>query len=375
MTCHQVLPRLAEYFQINWLQPAHGWRDTIGEVRRRAELARGPIAVPPFVRHSELWLPKLYRPRWLVDRIARERLARARAELIRRGCRRIVLYVWDPAYASDVDRVAYDLLLYHIVDEYSFAETEQPNDPVERALIAEADEVIVHSPALMEKKGAINPRTVMIPNGVDYAAFAAPAPAPLDLARIPHPRIGYTGYIKKQLDWDLIAQLARRHPTWSWVFVGGRRKHDLGDELRAVSALPNVHFLGEKPAWELTTYPQHFDVCIMPYRRTAYTQYIYPLKLHEYLGGGRPVVGTRIRSLEAFERIIALATTADEWSAALSTALEPAAQGARSERQTVARQHDWEALVAQIAARIESGLVKLEDAAPEPVSGPRIRLA
>jgi glycosyltransferase involved in cell wall biosynthesis len=361
MTSHQVLPRLADYFHVSWLQPVHEWRETLAAARAQSRLSQGPHPAPAIVRPAELWLPKVYRPVWLADRLARARLARARAELLARGCQRIVLYVWDPAFAADVGRVPHDLRLYHIVDEYSFAETDEPTDPVERALIEHADEVIVHSPGLLDKKGGINPRTVMIPNGVDYNAFSRPVPEPEDLAAIPHPRIGYAGFIKKQLDWDLLIALARRHPQWSWVFVGAARPHELDDVIAELSALPNVHFLGAKAADVLATYPQHFDVCIMPYRRGDYTQYIYPLKLHEYLAGGRPVVGTRIRSLESFDGTIQLATTADEWSAALTTALGALAQSAqaRAGRQAVARAFDWDALVERIAERIQAGLARI----------------
>lgn len=47
----------------------------------------------------------------------------------------------------------------------------------------------------------------------------------------------------------------------------------------------------------------------MPYRVNDYTKYIYPMKLHEYLAGGRPTVGSRIRSLEDFAGIVDLAMT------------------------------------------------------------------
>ena len=70
----------------------------------------------------------------------------------------------------------------------------------------------------------------------------------------------------------------------------------LGELLSVLAELeeqPNVHFLGAKTPEELVGYPAHFDACIMPYRMDDYTKYIYPLKLHEYLASGRPVVASR----------------------------------------------------------------------------------
>src|SRR5262249_27620893 len=114
---------------------------------------------------------------------------------------------------------------------------------------------------------------------------------------------------------------------------------------------PNVYFLGAKPVGALPAYAQHLDVCMLCYEVNDYTKFIYPLKLHEYLASGRPVVGSPIRSVQEFAHIIKLAQTTDEWSQALHDSLAPAASSAGQveARQSVARQHDWNRLVKLIA--------------------------
>ena len=149
--------------------------------------------------------------------------------------------------------------------------------------------------------------------------------------------------------------MAERHPQWSFVFVGARHEHpEMLPAIEELSCRRNVHFLGRKSVQEVAAYPQHFDVCMMPYQADDYTRYIYPLKLHEYLASGRPTVGSRIRSLEDFTEVVALAATLDEWSAAIAGALEPAADSvaARTARRGVARRHDWQLLVERIAQTI-----------------------
>ena len=128
--------------------------------------------------------------------------------------------------------------------------------------------------------------------------------------------------------------------------------------IQQLAALPNVRFLGSKTVQELAAYPQHFDVCIMPYKRDDYTKYIYPLKLHEYLAAGRPIVGTPIASLESFRDLILLPTNAEQWADALSQALDGSANSAeqRRRRQDLAKQHDWEVLVRKIASLIAERL-------------------
>ncbi len=356
---HHILTRLATRFRVQWIEPPHEWRDAARTARERSRESQTPDPAPLVVRRAELWLPHLYRPRWLATRVNALRMARARTALLAQGCTRVVLYAWHYDCLPDVRAVPHDLIVYHIVDEYSYAETEHAIEPAERELIARADRVIVHSPALMAKKGHINPATVMIPNGVDYHAFAHRRAEPADLVPIPHPRVGYAGFIKKQLDWHLMYRLARRHPEWSWVFVGARHAHsEITEALHDLAQLSNVFFLGPKPASMLASYPQHFDVSIMPYRSIDYTKYIYPLKLHEYLAAGQPIVATRINALEAFAHVVALVDSEDSWSAAIAAGMTPAMHAAaeRDRRQAVARQHDWDTLVGRVAAVIEDGL-------------------
>ncbi len=228
--------------------------------------------------------------------------------------------------------------------------------------------MFIHSPGLMEKKGFFNSNTEFVPNGVTYESFATPVPEPDDLRNIPHPLIGYVGWIKRMLDCDLLLRLMTANPQWSFVFVGARSPHpDMTDALRQMSDLPNAHFLGTKPTECLGAYPQHFDVCTMPYRLDDYTKYIYPLKLHEYLASGRPIVSTPIRSVEEYGHVVNLATGAQEWSRAIDRALSPAenSDARRAERQRISRQHDWEGLVGRIANTISA---RLKNPAPPPKS-------
>jgi glycosyltransferase involved in cell wall biosynthesis len=262
------------------------------------------------------------------------------------------LYIWNPSFADALATGPYDLTTYHIDDEYSFSARETPITDVEMKLLRNVNHVFIHSPALLEKKGKVNPHTSFVPNGVDYPLFATPAPEPEDLAHVPHPRIGYTGFIKKQIDWPLLLRLIVRHPEWSFVFVGPRAEHaELQPVLEELARHSNVYFLGAKPSHVVAKYPQHFDVCLMPYSKDDYTKYIYPLKLHEYLASGRPIVGTRLPALEPFANILALPETDEGWLAAIAEALRPSANSevSRAARQGTAKQHDWELLARKIA--------------------------
>jgi glycosyltransferase involved in cell wall biosynthesis len=220
-------------------------------------------------------------------------------------------------------------------------------------LICRVDQVFVTTEGLLEKKGKLNPSARLVPNGVDFRTYARPAAEPLDLQDIPHPRIGYSGVIKWTLDWALLSQLTLHHPDWQFIFVGPTQPDPaVIRAVRDLSRRSNVHFLGAKPPDQIRAYPQHFDVCIMPYRLDSHSlKYGYPLKLHEYLATGRPTVGTPLHSLAGVNDVVRLATTHDEWSQALTDCLAPEAMDPRQveARRTVARHHDWDALVETIA--------------------------
>jgi glycosyltransferase involved in cell wall biosynthesis len=357
MTPHHVLTRLARYFRIVWIEPAHQWRDALSIDERHASAGLTPQPLPEGfgIYVPEPWLPDVYRPASLRRMLLRSRVERGWQRLQAAGCRKFVLHLWHPKFETALDSGPQDLSLYHIDDEYSFS----PDAPLigqqEARVLRRVDQVFAISPGLMERKGGINPHLTFAPEGVDFRMYATPAPEPADIAPIRHPRVGYTGNLKRQLDWFLLRELARRHPQWSFVFVGPRtlsaEAEGVVDEM---SRMPNVHFLGAKSVTELASYPQHFDVSIMPYVVNGYTNNIYPLKLHEYLACGRPVVGAPIRSLKDFAHAIALASSAEEWSVALAAALEPpvASQAGAAARQAIARQYDWSEIIFNIAATI-----------------------
>lgn len=345
---HHILSRLARYFHVVWCNEPDEWRAALA-VSKRAPAVPTPDNLAVF--QPGLAEARFHRP-GLLARLTERRRYRAAVRLARaRGARRIILYLWRPQFAGALEAVAYDRAVYHIDDEYSFSRQAQGLDPVERALMASVDQVFIHSRAMMDRKGNVNANTRWVPNGVDFAAFSAPQAEPDDLRGIARPRVGYVGYLKSQLDFSLLDALAARRPEWSFVFVGPTGV--LKNQARAFAALmarPNAFLLGPRPRACLPGYVQHVDVCTMCYNIDEYTRYIYPLKTHEYLAAGRPVVATPIPSLREFGQVLALARSVDDWEAAILRCLaEPGDSDKARARRRVAARHDWDRIVDDIA--------------------------
>jgi glycosyltransferase involved in cell wall biosynthesis len=354
---HQILTRLARYFRVLWLNPAPEWRTAMKRPIARAHEVTPEGQPESFVvRDSASWMPVVYRPGRLASRLFRSRIEAARNSLLRQGCRRIVLYIWHPDLAAALDAVQSDLSCYHIYDEYSDGAREtQQIDPREEQLVRRADLLFTVSRPMFAWKGALNAHSMLLSNGVDFRSFAEPVPMPADLRDVPAPRLGSAGFLKTQLDWELLRSLAARHSEWSFVFVGARRAQpDIDSLISRLEQTPNVYFLGPKSTTEIAQYPQHFDVCLMPYLRNSYSNYTYPLKLNEYLASGRPIVSVPLPVLQDIDGLVSTASTPSEWDAALGHALGPAghAPALRLMRQAEARRHDWTVIVDTVANAI-----------------------
>jgi glycosyltransferase involved in cell wall biosynthesis len=374
MARHQILRRLAQRFPVVWVDPPDGWRNYWRPGAARF-LERATFASPApglTVLKSGLLLPKLHRPAWLRRATLRRRLAWASGLLADRGATDIVLDLWRYEFAEALELCPHSLSCYEIDDEYSFSDVDVPNHSRELELLRRVDQVIVRSPALMDKKGGVNPSTALVPNGVDFRAFSSRREEPEDLRKLPRPRLGYVGVIKRQLDLALLGRLARARPRWSIAVVGPIGNVSGKEQaLAELSSLANVHFLGSKPVDALPAYTQHVDVCLMCYEVNDYTRYIYPLKLHEYLASGRPVVSSAIQAALAHADVVAVARSDEEWLAALDRAVEPGALAADAvaRRQARARQHDWDALAGRVADLIDARLATKRATRSTPAPG------
>jgi glycosyltransferase involved in cell wall biosynthesis len=362
MPRHHVLSRLARYFHVVWVDPARPWRECwLGRPARQPPCPEAPAAEPGFSVYTPgRWEAKFYRPALLARATDRARLLKAVGVLRSRGCRKFILYLWRPQFADALDLVDHEVSCYHVDDEYTFSSTEQPVDGCEEALLKRVNHVFIHSPALWSKKSPYRPDAHLVPMGGDYPSFSAPRDEPSDLRAVPHPRIGYVGYVKGQLDFALMIELAQANPRWSFVFVGPKNANmpRYAAQLEALERLPNVHMLGCRSVDRLPAYMQHMDVLTLAYRINDYTRFISPMKLQEYLATGRPVVGTPIPYLQSFCEVVNLAETPQQWSAAIGTALGPHARSRKlvEQRRRVARQYDWSNIVLRIAWAICSTL-------------------
>jgi glycosyltransferase involved in cell wall biosynthesis len=278
-----------------------------------------------------------------------------------------VAMLFDPTFYPYVRYLRPDLIAYHAYDLFSATPGWSPRlERMENALLREAHLVTAVSSSIVQNLGARVEREIkFLPNGVDLDAFAAVvqdgAAAPPDLASIPRPRIGYLGSLHPQVDYGLIAELARRRPAWQFVFVGGRIEHRHAQaerELELCRSLSNIHFLGAKSHNDVPSYAVNMDINIMCYRLSekAWTTAIYPLKLHEYFAAGAPIVSVDLASVREFAKWIRIATGPDEWVQAIEASLAETDPKLKVARRQVAEQNGWEERARQLSGWLAAAL-------------------
>lgn len=202
---------------------------------------------------------------------------------------------------------------------------------------------------------ALSDNVLEAPNVADTALFArALEPGPVDAALqiLPQPRIVFTGaVVRTKLDFDLIAQLARREPDWTFALVGPAGAGDPTTDLSALRAAPNIHLLGRRAYADLPDVLRGADAGIIPYARNELTTSIFPMKVYEYLAAGLPVVTTPLPSLQGVEGVVA-AADAESMLARLKEALATDSDDRRVQRSRLAAAHSWDARLEEIGRAV-----------------------
>jgi glycosyltransferase involved in cell wall biosynthesis len=158
--------------------------------------------------------------------------------------------------------------------------------------------------ALQQVYGNIAGRQVVIaPNGVDleqYAGLPEPDQARSDLDLPRAPTVLCSGHLYAGRGVELFLELAKRHPTASFVWVGGRPEDVAAYRSQAAGAgLGNVRFTGFIAQQRLPCYQAAADILLMPYARAVAVSgggnsadICSPMKMFDYLATGRAILAS-----------------------------------------------------------------------------------
>jgi uncharacterized SAM-binding protein YcdF (DUF218 family)/glycosyltransferase involved in cell wall biosynthesis len=261
-----------------------------------------------------------------------------------------------------IESIPHKLLIYYCIDSFRHSSPAAGRiEASERDMIRRADLVLVTSEQLADHCREHNEDVHKFPFTVDYATFEAarenPAmTVPVDLEALPGPKAGYIGGLHRWMDTALLAGLAEKLPDVQFVLIGPEQ-----EPMDNIRNLPNVHLLGAREHEQLPGYLKGFDIGLIPYLVTDYTQCVHPTKLNEYLSMGLPVLSTPIREMVSFDSdnpgLVDIGHNAAELSGLLGRRLESLSGDTeselRSQRIELARECGWQNRLEMMCELIE----------------------
>jgi glycosyltransferase involved in cell wall biosynthesis len=269
------------------------------------------------------------------------------------------LWTFLPTVPDYVGTLGESLAVYYCVDEWSMFSYIDTDEMVamERRLLERVDCVFCVNESLAARKRPFNPEVHVAPHGVHHELFAAALDedlaVPDDVARLPGPVMGFVGTIQDWVDFDLLAETARRRPDWSFVLIGR-----ILVEPEALAGIPNVHVLGPRPYEELPAYCKGFAVGMIPYLVSDQLPFRNPLKLREYLSAGLPVVCTALPEADHYAQWCWTAADADEFVDSLEAAAQADSADSRRERSRAMEDESWRARVARLLQIVDEVIGK-----------------
>ena len=213
----------------------------------------------------------------------------------------ITYYAWDD-WASDFRRP-------YLIPAFkeSFAE-----------IRAKRRRVCAVSRAALERVEPTGPHAV-VPNGIEPGEWRGLGEPPEWFARLPRPRLLYVGSLDSRVDIEQVAEVADAYPDGSIVFVG-----PIQDEAHFVAVRKRSNVViraGLAPRPDVVRLICAAEACFIPHVANRLTEAMSPLKLYEYLAGGRPVAAVDLPPIADVEGRVVLAPIGGELAPAVAQAL------------------------------------------------------
>ena len=159
-------------------------------------------------------------------------------------------------------------------------------------------------------------------------------PPSAEVKAIPSPIIGFIGHLGPWFDAGLVVELARLHPEWQWVLIGGVNDN-IAQRLKGMSS---IHCLGVKPPSELISLMLACDILIAPYVSNISGD---ATKLYDYLVAGKPIISSPCETAERLQPHVIICDDPKTWSDEISRALSQDNDELLKRRQAAALDHHW----------------------------------
>jgi len=273
-----------------------------------------------------------------------------------------ILWVENIRCADIIPGFRWRLIIYHVSDMFAECPYTYNKNKLQRRenLVSEySDMMVCVSRSLYEYKHNGQKNIYYLPHGVDFDIFRYVAQRRRfyeSLYRFSHPLAGYFGTLTAENDIELLEYCAVNLPAVTFVFAG----QITGGNYSGLMRLKNAVFLGRIAYEKIPQLCAVLDIGLLPWRPTDWIAKCNPLKLLEYMAGGKPVVSVAIDEVARnYSDIVSIAYTKEEFCRAIKWELQNDTRKRRIKRIAVAQAHSWENHNRLLCDIIEAGLEKI----------------
>ena len=277
-----------------------------------------------------------------------------RRALRRLGAERVLLWSYSPHLVKLRESIDCDLAVYYRTDDYLSV----PGVNVSRLRILESEAVALADicVAVNELSLADLPtsarRRLLVRNGVDLTVFDAGSRSEDPIPQVAHPRLLVIGAFESWFDRELLRSVMLERLDWSLLLAGESKAN-----LEALTALPNVTFLGRVQLDRLPALIAACDIGLVPFAVEPFAVKGSPGKIYQYLAMGLPVLCTPFVDPSIFAGQIAVAP---EEPGVFARAIEDLLRSDSAElaaaRRAFAAEQSWETRFDAIEAELARAL-------------------
>lgn len=206
-----------------------------------------------------------------------------------------------------LDIVKPDKLIYEYIDELEIFGGYGPEMEEDHLrFLKDADVTVCTATKLYNQAAPLATNPILSPNAGDYEFFAKTDsyeinPLICDIIKPYQCVIGYYGALAAWFDYDMIKTVAGMHPEWLILLVGV--DYDGTIHKNGLEAYQNIVYIPPQPYTDLPTFLKAFDVASIPFVINEITLSTSPVKLFEYMAGGKPIIASKMPECLKYESV------------------------------------------------------------------------
>ena len=287
---------------IDWHMPLYQRPQQLARAYTRKD-GIAVIYITQNIRHDHVAVAeKIQDNLWIIS----ENYAKKLPELTQ-GAKSVTLSISWTLNKHYLDTVKPDRVIYEYIDELEIFGGYGPEMEEDHLrFLKEADVTVCTATKLYNQAAHLATNPILSPNAGDYEFFAKTDsyeinPLIRDIIKPYKCVIGYYGALASWFDYELVKTVAGMHPEWLFLLVGV--DYDGTIHKNGLEAFENIVYIPPQPYTDLPTFLKAFDVASIPFVINEITLSTSPVKLFEYMAGGKPIIASKMPECLKYESV------------------------------------------------------------------------